>query len=932
MPEKIKLKKTLYVGLGGTGVSTLLRVKKCFIDSYGEIPPMIGFLAIDTDTAAMNKEVTSNLNKKIKLEQNELLVCTVRNALATYRMNPNDYDWVPGNNVTKLSSISGQGAGQVRSNGRFIAYYNYTQIENNIKSAITQINQHIPQTSKYAVDVNRNGVEFPVTINVFSSVAGGTGSGMVVDVLCLINKALESLALQFDLYPWLVLPEIFRAMNAGPAMANVSYNAYGTLRTLDYLQHLDPRQPAINFGYTKIQERLFRYAYLINNLNQAGVAFDKLDDLLDVIAKSAFLPANRMGDDLVSPFDNIKNQQDGGIYDIKDKKAWAASTGSAELVYDSQAVGRAIAYRTISQLCNSMMGGTHDGTQNANNFVDHQDVLIRENEGRDDVIDFLLNPAPEYSLSVDEQTTVEDINAYIDNNAGQRIQQSLQSNLKAKLSSVKQMFDGQITDLLDNTTNGCMGQTIAFVSALRTLLAICNGEMQDEQKKFNALNTQPTQWQTYVNALPKKGIMGMFANTKYNEDAAETLESVLRQHVTNLREEQRRLWAIRFYNDFDAYVAETEAKLKNLTSYLVQIKDEYRDKLLTQQQLSSSTSKFQIFLHKNDVNGLGMYNVDDATKASFHKHFADRGGLVAWLSMSKLQISEQLFDFAKETPEVVKAVNVSIDDVLRKMSEKEVKSYLEQLQILASPLWSYNTRGYVNSAQAMDKFVIVGVGNRDSSFIKNDPRYSKFFDSNDNPANYASTNQEDRIYLLVVEDLLPVYAVNNFGTYESEYNIKIANGTRLDCYLDEKLNNRMKSENFQLLPTIEQDNVLQLWVYAFVFGFLHYDSDSNKYWIRSKTRGSSIKKYRFDLSSQRDVAYDLFKSEALYKEVEEALNVRIQHEGNDVIKNKIDEIKSSDTYLEEYAQLSPIEQSQIDEPNFRAVRNLVEEECKLMSY
>ncbi len=32
----IKLKKTLYVGLGGNGVSALLKIKKCFVDSYGE--------------------------------------------------------------------------------------------------------------------------------------------------------------------------------------------------------------------------------------------------------------------------------------------------------------------------------------------------------------------------------------------------------------------------------------------------------------------------------------------------------------------------------------------------------------------------------------------------------------------------------------------------------------------------------------------------------------------------------------------------------------------------------------------------------------------------------------------------------------------------------------------------------------------------------
>lgn len=83
----IKLKKTLYVGLGGTGVSVLLKVKKCFIDSYGEIPPMIGFLAIDTDGAASNKSVTSNRGESIKLTPTELLVCTVKGALSVYSAN-----------------------------------------------------------------------------------------------------------------------------------------------------------------------------------------------------------------------------------------------------------------------------------------------------------------------------------------------------------------------------------------------------------------------------------------------------------------------------------------------------------------------------------------------------------------------------------------------------------------------------------------------------------------------------------------------------------------------------------------------------------------------------------------------------------------------------------------------------------------------------
>ena len=57
----LKITRTLYVGLGGTGVKAILRTKQCFIDAYGEVPPMVGFLAIDTDTA-IHQQVLLNLH------------------------------------------------------------------------------------------------------------------------------------------------------------------------------------------------------------------------------------------------------------------------------------------------------------------------------------------------------------------------------------------------------------------------------------------------------------------------------------------------------------------------------------------------------------------------------------------------------------------------------------------------------------------------------------------------------------------------------------------------------------------------------------------------------------------------------------------------------------------------------------------------------
>ena len=43
------VKRCLYIGLGGTGMKSILHTKKMFIDTYGEVPPMIGFIGIDTD-------------------------------------------------------------------------------------------------------------------------------------------------------------------------------------------------------------------------------------------------------------------------------------------------------------------------------------------------------------------------------------------------------------------------------------------------------------------------------------------------------------------------------------------------------------------------------------------------------------------------------------------------------------------------------------------------------------------------------------------------------------------------------------------------------------------------------------------------------------------------------------------------------------------
>ncbi len=923
----IKLKKTLYVGIGGTGVTTLLKVKKCFIDSYGEIPPMIGFLAIDTDKATNSDSVTSNRGEAIGLAPSELLVCTVKRALQVYRTNPDIYDWVPSANVNALAGIQGGGAGQVRSNGRFIAYYNKKNIENRVNAAVSKVTALIPEDSKYAIDMDSDSVEYPIVINVVGSIAGGTGSGMLIDLLCIIRESLD-LTKTVELHPWIVLPDIFEEINKGPSMANILYNSYGALRELDYLMHYDPKSSVINFGHTKINEPIFDYAYIINNVNSVGVSFNSLNDITDVMAKSMFLPANEMGNNVSSPFDNISTQKMAGTYNIANKKAWAATVSSSELVYDGQTVGRVYAYRIIEQLCASMLlPAGNNSVAVANNFVDDPNVLIRETQGKDYVIDALLSPGPVYMLNVTGRTTLPEINDYIGENCNVANLATMNGGLNDKLNNKL----GNATKALDNYIAKMMGyeqgqvdEAVKFMVALKDIIGMCKNEMTKEKKYYDDLNEISVQWEPYLDAVTHYGIF----KTKQKE-AIEELQYKLSEVVTNRREGTRRDWALAFYIKFENVVDDRLQKLKKLSSSIEKIADNCRKIQTKAAQDALSSSNFQISLHEKEVRTALSFKINDDIRNNFVSFLGN--GIFSWIEQSQDFIEETLWNFAQGTAKVKEVVNVDINSLLLGMSEAKVKEYLDRLKLLASPLWTYNTQGFAKSAQQLDRFVVVGVGNRDTSILSTDVRYNTYLDMNDHKASFASTGRNDRVYVLIVEDLLPIYAVNNFKKYEYDHELKVMNGGGMANYLDEKLNKRMNDENFGLVPKTEKDNVLEYWVLGFIFDLIHYDSEGGTYWIRSKSKGDAIRKFRFNLNKSRDVAYDMFRTEQLYKEVEEVINVKIAKEGKNSIDKEVKDIKEKDSYFEKVSQLSPLEMENIDNPKFRSVKDLVEQEIKLMT-
>ena len=149
------------------------------------------------------------------------------------------------------------------------------------------------------------------------------------------------------------------------------------------------------------------------------------------------------------------------------------------------------------------------------------------------------------------------------------------------------------------------------------------------------------------------------------------------------------------------------------------------------------------------------------------------------------------------------------------------------------------------------EFVFVGVNHEDNTIIN---QYSDLFEVHGNKSKLASTYQNDRLIVMRVEDLLPIYAVNNFMTYESEAKQKEdSQNLNISYWLDNNWKMRMDMENFQVTPTLPSDNTLEMWVMGFIFGLIGFDDVKKEYYTYSRKHGKPLEKYRYSLGSLRKI-------------------------------------------------------------------------------
>lgn len=236
---------TLVIGVGGTGLRVLLRTKERFIEAYDQMPKEVMLLELDTDPYQGDTRETFNgvslsvlgdkiEGRKIMAEESEFYRIFTQNndqkIDTILERDAPEWQWVDRIRMRKTittpnATTINAGARTVRPVGRSALFMDYRNVYQMVSNRIHRLLDMIQND-------NPNQEDNKGQIFVTASVAGGSGAGIVLDVLRMIEHIRNSrgITLPVTVSCLLVGGSCFVRENDGQRTLS---NTFAALRELD---------------------------------------------------------------------------------------------------------------------------------------------------------------------------------------------------------------------------------------------------------------------------------------------------------------------------------------------------------------------------------------------------------------------------------------------------------------------------------------------------------------------------------------------------------------------------------------------------------------------------------------------------------------------------------------------------------------------------
>lgn len=348
---------TLLVGLGGTGSKIVCRVSKLVSEEQRE---HLGFAVFDTDINELRDIQRANPFIKIIQTSTRLSVGEYLN-MDTHARDT----WFPVNAILNSKTLT-EGAGQVRAISRLA-------FDTAIRAGkLEQLHEAIQDLYK----VEEGQSEQALRVIIVSSLAGGTGSGLILPVALYIKNYLATQFRQSANITrgFFILPEVFDEVIPGQAeRSSLRSNAYATLRELDaFLMKGDNTLPkqyqdsvkmefprAASAGYEEYNVRPYDFCFLFDAQNAEGSKLNSFNQYLDHAANCIYAQS-------IGPMNKRSNSsEDNTIRRLCEElgRNRYAGAGSSMLIYPVEDVKEYLALNWAKE-CVSSQWMTFDHTFN----------------------------------------------------------------------------------------------------------------------------------------------------------------------------------------------------------------------------------------------------------------------------------------------------------------------------------------------------------------------------------------------------------------------------------------------------------------------------------------------------------------------------------------------------------------------------------------
>ena len=296
----------LIIGLGGTGGKVIRALRKTIFQEFrGDPPPQVNiqYLYVDSDQSMMRLDHPDwkILGHSVQLDKNQQLSIQGDADLASHLDNINSLPgikgWIGDRAQWKeiLNGIIGDVlGGQKRRLGRFLL--------------ASKINDFNKQVQNLVRDLRENGGTRAVTFHVCCGLAGGTGSGSVIDVLAQVRSMYPQVG-EYRIIVYALLPDT--QPKPGWDTGNYHANGYAALLELNALSigELRPYDITGEKGRLNLQDP-FNGCYLFFNENENGLSVDVDTDIPHIVADFLYqklIAVHSIGWDTLRRMENAEN-------------------------------------------------------------------------------------------------------------------------------------------------------------------------------------------------------------------------------------------------------------------------------------------------------------------------------------------------------------------------------------------------------------------------------------------------------------------------------------------------------------------------------------------------------------------------------------------------------------------------------------------------